>query len=94
MKLFTVVYGNEWEDITYFTDFEKAQRKLVIQTVCDDYERHFHPVIYEYNEKDGVMVRAKHYWYLNHITFKESDLTYDEVVAVPSAAFKYIKMSS
>lgn len=94
MRFYTVVYGNEWEDIAYFTDFDKAQIKLVIQTVCDEPEVHFHPIMYEYNEFEGVMYRSKHHWYLNHITLKDSDLTYDEVVAVPRAAFEHIKVST
>lgn len=94
MRFYAVVYAGEWEDIAYFSDFDKAKYKLVVQTVCDEPETYFHPVIYEYNEHNGVFYRSKDYWYLDHLLIKDSGLVYDEVVKNPTLAFDFIKLGS
>jgi len=32
MYLFAVVYGPEWEDIKYYSDFEEAKNSLILYT--------------------------------------------------------------
>jgi len=32
MYLYSVVYGPEWEDIKYYTDFEEAKSNLILYT--------------------------------------------------------------
>jgi|UniRef100_A0A6C0BER2 hypothetical protein len=64
MPLYVVVYGQKWEDITYFTSFEKAQIKLIVQTL--NYVD-FYPFMMEYNLHDyGHMIRSKYSFILQH----------------------------
>lgn len=58
--LYIVVYGQKSEDIMYFTCFEKAKMKLIIQSVNNP---HFSSVMFEYNEQpNGVYGQTKAHW--------------------------------
>lgn len=62
-SFYAVVYGNEWEDIMYFSDFERAKRKLIVQSVN---LTSFVPVMIEYNKNEsGVFGRSKHEWHVD-----------------------------
>lgn len=62
MKFYAVVYGNSWEDIDYFSDFQTACHKLILQT---REMSSVHPMMFEYStsEEDaygkGTYGRAK-----------------------------------
>ena len=63
--LYAVVYGSEFEDIAYFSDFDKAKTKLYVQTkgAIEEGER-FYPVMmcYEESKSDpGVLRTMKSY---------------------------------
>lgn len=53
-----VVYGSEWEDIAYFSDFNKAKTKLIVQ--CSDMNAN--PILYVYTDASGVYMRQKQYF--------------------------------
>lgn len=60
-SLYTVVYGSEWEDICYFSDVYKAQKKLVIQTLgVLGHQTRVYPCMYEYQNQEGVYAPTKH----------------------------------
>lgn len=76
LPVYALVYGGEWEDIMYFSDLEKAKTKLVVQSVGKDpYE--MHPILYEYNDNNGVYARCKRYWMLDLGVLKVPTLLQD-----------------
>lgn len=60
IRLYALVYGSNWEDIEYFTDFDKARIKLIKQTLASK-TLNFLPFIIVYTEDTtlGVCRRAK-----------------------------------
>lgn len=96
MRLYALVYGNSWEDIAYFTDLEKAKRKLVIQTAFYEPEVNFQPVLYEYNEnaRDGHLIRSKTFWHLDHVALKSSGMDYEDMIsATPDCLIPFVRIS-
>ena len=84
-----VVYGNEWEDILYFTDLDKAKTRLVIQTLHALRQKHpmyFLPLMYELQEDNGSLYKSEYYWYLNCDDYDK--------IQNPIEAFPYIKLNS
>jgi len=61
-SLFAVVYGAHWDDIKYFTDRSKALDALRTQS---QHISHFQPILLEYNENDGVLMRSKNVFSTN-----------------------------
>lgn len=78
---YALVYGNGWEDIDYFFNFNKARAKLVIQTrhaaASDD---GFHPMLIGYNEdaSNGTYGRMRDMYGIPKNKFLEL-LKHDEV---------------
>ena len=72
--LYIVVYGNEWEDIMYFSDFQKAKRKLLIQTHAYDKDERdkFYPCLYELKEDNGVYKRTKNCYIVDAVQFNSA----------------------
>ena len=86
--MYLVVYGNEWEDICYFTNIDKAKTKLVTLTIGmlkQTYPMYFLPMLYELTEDNGVLHKSQHYWYLDYNDYDK--------IQEPSEAFPFIKMS-
>lgn len=74
--MFAVVYGQKWEDVAYFTSFEKAQIKLIVQTL--DYNN-FYPFMMEYNSHDsGHMMRSKYSFTVQHQELQKAKEIYTE----------------
>lgn len=66
---YAVVYGAEWEDIVYYSSFDKAKQKLVVQTRAEN-AINFRPFIITYTEDPttGVYYRSKHTLTIKDIT--------------------------
>lgn len=87
--MYVVVYSNSWEDIAYFTDFEMAKMKLLIQTAWTvKNESEFQPFINEYEEGNGLMYRTKNSWIVDKASFTASK----EALAEPKTAFEHIRL--
>lgn len=56
--MYVVVYGPDWEDTAYFSDFDKAKRKLIIQSA----DKSMDPVLYVYTDQNGVYIRQKQFF--------------------------------
>ena len=83
--MYAVVYGSEWEDISYFADVNKARKKLVLQSLAPF---GFHPFIMELTKDDkGVYHRSK---YMLSIT-DLSGIDLDKVKADPTLAYDLIQ---
>lgn len=74
LPIYVVVYGSEWEDLMYFSDLEKAKKKLIVQTVGKDACERFCPTLYEYNDNNGVYVQCKRYWIVDPKAQKDDGL--------------------
>jgi hypothetical protein len=73
--LYIVVYGKEWEDMMYFTSFDKALIKLAMQSIVIN---GFVPTMYEFNEgPDGVYGQTKHFWCMDQEKLTNLGLTKD-----------------
>ena len=88
MMMYAVVYGNGWEDIEYFTSYNKACCKLIIQTIG---MTSFHPMLIEYVDGDhGTMERTKN---MMAVTDLQAFANLDKHATKmdPCSAFDYIK---
>jgi len=86
--MYAVVYGSNWEDIMYFTDEDKAKQRLVIQSIRDnEFDRYFVPILYEYNEHEGVFYRCKTAWYIDTTVLRQLGHTNEEFFRTPSLAY-------
>ena len=57
--MWAVVFGNNWEDIMYFSDHDRAKTKLIKQASANPVS--FTPFILEYTtDEEGVFRRSKH----------------------------------
>ena len=67
--IWAVVYGRNWEDIMYFTDYSNAQSKLLKQSDASHKQSasiSFTPFMIEYIEDDNrVLRRSKHIYVVN-----------------------------
>ena len=86
--MFSVVYASEWEDIMYFTDEDKARRRLVIQSIRDEeFNSSFIPILYEYNDHEGVFYRCKTAWYIDPNILRQLGHTNEDIFRTPSLAY-------
>lgn len=88
MTWYAVVYGDNWEDIEYFSSYKKACVKLVVQTLG---MTSFHPFMMEYADGDhGTMERTKNMMAIQDLqAFNELDKT--AIKLNPESAFDYIR---
>lgn len=87
-KFYAVVYGNGWEDIEYFSSYNKACIKLIIQTLD---MTTFHPLLVEYiNSDHGVMERTKNMMAITDLSCFQN-LVKTEVKNNPYIAFHLVK---
>lgn len=88
---YAVVYGNDWEDIEYFSSFQKACAKLVIQSRSPS--NSFHPMLFEYSRESsgGTYGRTKN---IHGIMKLEELWRYDErsLKENPMQAFHLIEI--
>jgi hypothetical protein len=63
-QLFVLVYGPHYDDIMYFTCFDKALQKLRSQK---------NAIVYEYGMQDGVYFKTKHGWVFDEV---DGDIKY------------------
>lgn len=64
--MYSVVFGQDWDDIYYFTDFEKAKVKLEVQSRASSIK--FYPLLFEWCLSDGVYHRTKNRWIYDNKT--------------------------
>lgn len=76
--MYTVVYGREWEDVAYFSSFEKAVIKLFIQS-CPQLDS-FIPVLHKFRDYDGVYYHCKATYIINHNQLIDSGISPQEAV--------------
>ena len=92
-NLYVLVYGEEWEDIAYYTDILKAYKKLVLLSISY-IERHgeFFPFIHSYYDIDGIYKKERITYSLNINKYKILLKTYraDDIKNNPSLAFDAI----
>lgn len=87
-KMYAVVYGNSWEDIEYFSSYNKACIKLILQTLE---MTTFHPLLMEYVVGDhGVMERTKNMMSIVDLSSFQN-LVKSDVKINPYIAFHYVK---
>lgn len=86
--MYAVVYGNSWDDVDYFTSYNKACIKLIIQSIE---MKDFPPFLMEYIAGDhGTMERTKNMMaILDQEALKKYDKT--EVKQNPYSVFHLIK---
>ena len=51
MMLYAVIHGKSWNDIEYFTSFQKACASLILLTRYNDVDD-FHPFMYSFTSDD------------------------------------------
>lgn len=85
---YAVVYGDNWEDIDYFSGYNRACEKLIRQTL---HMTKFHPFLMEYMPGDhGVMERTKNMMAVTNLT-EFNTLDKAQVALYPDIAFDHIK---
>lgn len=88
---YMVVFGESWEDVEYFSSFQKACAKLVIQS--RNPANSFHPILLEYNREPsgGTYGRSKP---IMGIAKLEELYRYDELALKenPTLAFHLVEI--
>ena len=91
--MYAVIYGEEWEDIIYFTDFDKARARFVIQAI--GYIEHpvecSYPIMYAFQDEEGELVHARMFQ-LDHDKLRAlvAERTGEELMEHPEDAYHTI----
>ena len=92
--MYVLVYGEEWEDISYFTDYNKACIKLIKQSISYvERQGEFYPFMNTYDDIDGVMIKQQTVFSMNFNKYKEllKIVRLDEIKAHPELAINTIE---
>lgn len=84
--MYAVVYGREWEDILYYTDKDKALVRLFVQTdpTHEMITQHdFYPLLHEYTECNGVLMRLAPAFYINPTLFQNAPYQREDYLQHP-----------
>ena len=91
--LYSVIYGQEWEDMVYFTDFDKARSRFIAQSIAyirDPFEYSL-PMMDAFVDKDGELEHARMYD-MNLKALQEliDDKTAEHLMSNPEKAYHVI----
>ena len=72
MSFYAVICGEEWEDVAYFTNWEKALTKLISQSITYfENKGEYFPFIHLYTEIDGSFRKERYSYSVNYNKYRD-----------------------
>lgn len=96
-RLYAIVYGPEYEDLEYFSDYEKAKKTLVTQTMFNlmNNSMKFYVLLYQYTDNNGIYVKSDIEYFIEYDKLKNicdsKGYTYEHIKANPECLHNLIE---
>ena len=97
-KLYVIVYGPDYEDVRYYSDYEKAKKKLVSQAMYNlvNKDTRFYVCLHTYTSNDGVYIKSDIEYSIEYdkmkIICEDKGYTYEYIKQNPEVLYHLIEI--